>query len=145
MNDLQLTREQKQRVTLWLRTFFVAALCAVAFGWGQYGVAPGGGYAFYDVEVKSFDPATYRWFFQSVLGLESMIVMGTFIGMFYALITTPIAALIATLLRYTPRMGRLAYAWVNLDKRWIVPLLCVFWLAGLGVTIHYGLNPGVCC
>jgi ABC-type phosphate transport system permease subunit len=138
-----LTPEQGK--SLVVRTLLATALCAFAFGWGQYGVAPGGQYTFFSDEAQSFDPATYRWFFQDVFGFESMVMMGTLTGMFYSLIAVPVGLLVAFVLRRSPWLAPLACAWVNLDKRWSLLLVCGSWLAGLGLTIHNGLNPGICC
>jgi hypothetical protein len=44
-----------------------------------------------------------------------------------------------------PNMTRLADRWANLDRRWILLALSISWLAGLGLTIHNGVNPGICC
>jgi ABC-type phosphate transport system permease subunit len=141
--EFQLTPAQGN--SLVLRILAALALCALAFSWGQYGIAPGGHYTFSGEEAQSFDPATYRWFFQDSFGVESMVIDGTLVGIFNLLIAVPIGLLAAFALSRSPRLAPLARGLVNLDIRWSLLLLCGSWLAGLGLTIHNGLNPGICC
>jgi ABC-type spermidine/putrescine transport system permease subunit I len=135
----------KQGNVLILRTIIVAALSAFAFGWGLYGVAPGGSYTFYSDEIQSFNPATYSWFFMSPFGSESMVVMGTLIGVFCLVVGVPVGLLIGFALRIVPRLRPIALTWVNLSIWWSLVIPLGWWLIGLAVTLHDGRNPGICC
>ncbi|MFY9719176.1 MAG: hypothetical protein WAK16_05970 [Candidatus Cybelea sp.] len=127
---------------VFIRSIVAALLLCVAFSFGQYMIAPGGQYTFYSLEAQSFDPATYRWFFQD---LNLVVQMVPFNALFLAPVPVLIAIVIASLLTLVKPLASTARAWIQLKWSWLVAGLVVSYIAGFLHTIHAGVNPGICC
>ncbi len=138
-----LARPEVTRV--FIRSIVVGVLACVAFSFGEYMVAPGGKYTFYGLEARSFNPATYRWFFRDLFGIETAAIMGLFSGFFWAVLVVPVAVVLAALLSFVKPFASAGRAWIGLKWRWIIASLILACFLGLWKTIQAGVNPGVCC
>lgn len=124
----------------------VAFLCAFAYVFGLYTVAPGGEYALGGIEPHSWNPTTYAWFFQSFGNAYLAIGMTIFGGITtFVLIGLPVAIVLSLLLTLVKPFAPAVRKVAMLDRRCLVVPPIAFWLLGLAQTIHNGVNPGVCC
>lgn len=120
----------------------IALIVCLAFGWGNYALAPDGKYADRSMEEVSHDWHRYLWFFQVYpTGWPLLIVLGAFIGIINALVVVPIVCVAcAVLFRLRPGLGE----WLLKPRAWLwLVILGVGYASGVIFTIVTGTNPGI--